>query len=170
MLQTFRLHTEEFDLMQRTPYLARRQGSALLQRVAAAVTGGHSAGLGATDNAVRDAKLVAFVGHDTNIANLAGILDLTWTQPGYQRNQTPPAGALVFEVRLGADKKQRVYSSYMAQSLEQMRKMVPLTLEAPPVRTPLRLRGCSANTPGFPCLIDEFAVVVRNALDRDCVE
>jgi len=170
MLQTFRLRTEALDLMERTPYLARRQGSALLMRAAAAVTGGHSSGLGSADTAVRDAKFIAYVGHDTNIANLAGILDLTWTQAGYQRNQTPPAGALVFEVRLGPDKKQRVYSSYVAQSLEQMRKVSPLTLETPPLKTPLRLRGCSANAPGFPCLLDEFAVVVRNALDRDCVE
>jgi len=43
-------------------------------------------------------------------------------------------------------------------------------IETPPLKTPLRLRGCSANAPGFPCLLDEFAVVVRNALDRDCVE
>jgi len=170
MLQTFRLRTEAFDLMERTPYLARRQGSALLMRAAAAVTGGRSSGLGAVEDAVRDAKFIAFVGHDTNIANLAGIMDVTWTQVGYQRNQTPPAGALVFEVRLGSDKKQRVYTSYVAQSLEQMRKLTPLTLEAPPLRTPLRLRACSAATPGFPCLIDEFAVVMRNALDRDCVE
>ena len=170
LLQTFRLHTEAFDLMERTPYLARRQGSLLLMRVAAAVTSGHSAGLGAAEPAVRDAKFVAFVGHDTNIANLASIMDVTWTQAGYQRNQTPPAGALVFEVRAGPDKKQRVYTSYVAQSLEQMRKVTPLTLEAPPLKTPLRLRGCSANTPGFPCLIDEFAVVMRNAIDRECVE
>ena len=170
MLQTFRLHTEAFDLMERTPYIARRQGSALLMRAAAAVTGGHSSGLGAVDPAVRDAKFIAYIGHDTNIANLAGIMDVTWTQAGYQRNQTPPAGALVFEVRLGSDKKQRVYTSYVAQSLDQMRKMSPLTIEAPPLKTPLRLRGCSATTPGFPCLIDEFAVVIRNALDRDCVE
>jgi 4-phytase/acid phosphatase len=170
LLQAFRLHTEAFDLMERTPYLARRQGSALLLRAAAAVTGGHSSGLGSADVAVRDAKFIAFVGHDTNIANIAGILDVTWTQPGYQRNQTPPAGALMFEVRTGADKKQRVYTSYLAQSLEQMRRASPLTQEAPPLKTPLRIRGCSANTPGFPCLLDEFAVVIRNALDRDCVE
>jgi 4-phytase/acid phosphatase len=170
LLQTFRLHTEAFDLMERTPYLARRQGSALLLRAAAAVTGGHSSGLGSADVAVRDAKFIALVGHDTNIANIAGILDVTWTQPGYQRNQTPPAGALMFEVRTGADKKQRVYTSYLAQSLEQMRKASPLTLDAPPLKTPLRIRGCSANTSGFPCLVDEFAVVIRNALDRDCVE
>jgi 4-phytase / acid phosphatase len=170
LLQSFRLHTEAFDLMERTPYFAKRQGSQLLMRAANAVTSGRSSGLGPTDPEVRDAKIVAYIGHDTNIANIAGILDVTWTQAGYQRNQTPPAGALVFEVRLGADKKQRVYTSYVAQSLEQMRKMMPLTLEQPPVRTPLRLRGCSAVTPGFPCLLDEFAVVVRNALDRDCVE
>ena len=168
--QTFRLNNEAFDLMERTPYLARREGSALLLRVAAAVTGGRSAGFGIPDNAVRDATFVAYVGHDTNIAQLAGMLDLTWTQSGYQRNQTPPGGALVFEVRLGADKKQRVYASYVAQSLEQMRRLTPLTLEAPPLKTPLRIRGCSANSPGFPCLIDEFATLVRNALDRDCVE
>jgi 4-phytase / acid phosphatase len=170
LLQTFRLHTEAFDLMERTPYFARRQGSLLLMRAAAAVTSGHSSGLGAADAAVRDAKVVAFVGHDTNIANLASIMDVTWTQAGYQRNQTPPAGALVFEVRTGPDKKQRVYTSYVAQSLEQMRKLTPLTLEVPPLKTPLRLRGCSANAPGFPCLIDEFAVMIRNAIDRECVE
>ncbi len=170
LLQSYRLHTEEFDLMQRTPYLARRQGSALLMRAAAAVTSGRSNGLGALEPAVRDAKVVVYVGHDTNIANLASILDLTWTQTGYQRNQTPPAGALVFEVRLGADKKQRVYTSYVAQSPEQMRKMVPLTRELPPLKTALRVRGCSATTSGFPCLLDEFAVVVRNALDRECIE
>ena len=169
-MQSFRLHTEEFDLMQRTPYLAKREGSALLMRTAAAVTSGRSNGLGAIDNAVRDAKVVVYVGHDTNIANLASIMDVTWTQAGYQRNQTPPAGALVFEVRLGADKKQRVYTSYVAQSPDQMRKAMPLTLELPPLKTPLRVRGCSATTPGFPCLMDEFAVVIRNALDRECVE
>ena len=170
LLQSYRLHTEEFDLMQRTPYLAKRQGSALMMRTAATVTSGRSNGLGALDPAVRDAKVIVYVGHDTNIANLASILDLTWTQAGYQRNQTPPGGALVFEVRTGADKKQRVYTSYVAQSPEQMRKMSPLTREVPPLKTPLRVRGCTGAAPGFPCLMDEFAVVVRNALDRDCVE
>ena len=170
MLQTFRLHTEAMDLMERTSYLARKQGSALLMKAAAAVTSGRSAGLGVADNDVRDAKFVAYVGHDTNIANLAGIMDVTWTQPGYQRNQTPPGGALMFELRQGADRKQRVYTSYVAQSLDQMRGAKPLTLDAPPVKTPLKLPGCSANTPGYPCLIDEFAIAIRNAIDRECVE
>ena len=170
MLQTFRLHTEAMDLMERTPYLARKMGSSLLARVAQAVTSARSLGFGLADPAVRDARFVAYIGHDTNLFNLAGMLDTSWLQPGYQRNQTPPAGALMFEVREGVDKKLRVYTSYVAQSLEQMRTLAPLTLETPPVKTPLRLPGCSAGTPGFACTIEEFAVAVRNVLDRECVE
>ncbi|MEP7327941.1 MAG: histidine-type phosphatase [Betaproteobacteria bacterium] len=171
MTQMFRLHTEYFDLTERTPYLARKMGSSLLTKIAAAVTSARSLGFGPPEPAVRDARFVAYVGHDTNIVNLAGMLDTTWLQPGYQRNQTPPAGALMFEVREGADKKLRVYTSYVAQSMEQMRNVTLLSLDAPPFKTPLRLPGCgAATTPGFPCTLEEFAVAVRNVIDRDCVE
>lgn len=165
-----RLHTEHYDLTQRTPYLARKMGSALLHKVAAAVTSSRSLGFGPADPAVRDAKFVAYVGHDTNLWNLAGMLDVSWLQLPWQRNQTPPAGALMFEVRESPDKKLRVYTSYVAQSAEQMRLATVLTLEAPPVRTPLKLPGCGSSDAGFPCTIEEFAVTLRNALDRDCVE
>jgi 4-phytase/acid phosphatase len=167
--ETWRLHTEHFDLTQRTPYLARRMGSALMFKVAAAVTSARSLGFGLVDPAVRDAKFVAYVGHDTNIWNLAGMLDVSWAQAGYQRNQTPPAGALMFEVRELPDKKQKVYTSYVSQSPEQMRNATPLTGDVLPQRTALRLPGCSSTQPGFPCTIEEFAIAVRNSLDRDCV-
>jgi 4-phytase/acid phosphatase len=168
--ETQRLHTEYYDLTQRVPYLARKAGSSLLAKVAAAVTSSRALGFGSVDPAVRDAKLVAYVGHDTNIWNLAGTLDVSWLQPGYQRNQTPPAGALVFEVVETPAKKLKVYTSYVAQSPEQMRNRTALTLESPPARTPLRLPGCSSTDTGYPCTIEEFAVAARNALERDCVE
>ncbi len=170
MRDVMRLHTEQYNLMQRTPYLARRKGSALLSKVAGAVTSARLLGFGTPDPAVRDAKFVAFVGHDTNIWNLAAIMDVSWLQPGYQRNQTPPAGALMFEVRETADKKLRVYTSYLAQSPEQMNAATVLNADAPPARTPLRLPGCSSSAPGFPCTIEEFGVAMRNSLERDCVE
>ncbi|MFO1311229.1 MAG: histidine-type phosphatase [Burkholderiales bacterium] len=169
MRDSWRLHTEYFDLVQRTPYLARRKGSALLFKVAAAVTSARSAGFGMVEPAIRDARFVAYVGHDTNIWNLAGMLDTSWSQAGYQRNQTPPGGALLFEVRETADKKLKVYTSYVAQSPEQMRNATPLVGDALPLRTPLRLPGCSSTQPGFACTIEEFAIAARNALDRDCV-
>ena len=97
------------------------------------------------------------------------MLDVSWLQTGYQRNQTPPSGALMFEVRELPDKKLKVYTSYVSQSIDQMRDAAPLTGDVLPQRTPLRLPGCSSTQPGFPCTIEEFAVAVRNSLDRDCV-
>jgi len=165
-----RLHTEQYDLMQRTPYLARRMGSALASRLANAVTSTRMLGFGVVDPAVRDAKFVMVVGHDTNLWNLAAMMDVSWSQPGWQRNQTPPGGALMFEVREGKDKKLRVYTSYVAQSMEQMRNATPLTGDVQPQRTPLRIPGCSSQAQGFPCTLDEFAVALRNVIDRECVE
>jgi 4-phytase/acid phosphatase len=168
--ETIVLNSEQFDLTERTPYLARRMGSALLSRVGATVTSGRMRGFGALDPAAGDAKFVAYVGHDTNISHLASMLGAEWQQPGYAKNQTPPAGALMFEVREARDRTLRVYTSYVAQSLEQMRNATPLTLDAPPQRTALRLPACSTNAPGFPCTLEGFAATVHNALDSDCVQ
>jgi hypothetical protein len=68
-----------------------------------------------------------------------------------------PAGALLFEVRELPDKKLKVYTSYVAQSPEQMRGATPLVGDVVPQRTALRLPGCSSTQPGFPCTIEEFA-------------
>ncbi len=170
MRDAWRLHTEQYDLLQRTPYLARKKGSALLSKVAAAVTSARSLGFGAPDPAVRDARFVAYVGDDANLWNLAGMMDVSWLQTGYQRSQTPPASALVFEVRETQDKKLRVYTSFVSQSVEQLRNATPLTGDAQPLRTALRLPGCSSGAPGFPCSIEEFAIALRNSIDRDCLE
>jgi len=169
--EAMRLATEQRDLLQRTPYLARKRGSALLHRVAAAVTSARMLGFGIIDPAIRDAAVVLYVGQDSNLWNLASLMDVSWLQAGYQRNQVPPGGGLVFEVRENAkDRKLRVYTAFVAQNVDQVRNGTPLVEDALPARTPLRLPGCSSTAPGFPCTIEEFAVAMRNNLDRDCVE
>ena len=40
--------------------------------------------------------LLLLSGHDTNLSNLSGMLGLSWTLPGYQPDDTPPGGALIF--------------------------------------------------------------------------
>ena len=164
------LHDATFDLLFRTPYIARRQGSSLLAHVAGAVTGQPMGGLPAPEPAVRDAAFVAYVGHDDNLAKLGGLLGATWSLPGYPANETPPGGALVFERRRSADGSERVYASFLAQSLEQMRDAAPLTLGAPPLRAPIRIPGCSRDEPGYPCRIEDFARVVSRTLEPDCVD
>jgi 4-phytase/acid phosphatase len=164
------LHDTAFDLLFRTPYLARRQGSSLLARAAGAVTGRPIGGLPAPEPAVRDARLVAYVGHDDNLAKMGGLLGAMWSLPGYPANETPPAGALVFERRRAPDGSERVFASFLAQSLEQMRGATPLTLAAPPLRAPIRIPGCSRDEPGYPCSVEDFARVVSRTLDAECVD
>jgi 4-phytase/acid phosphatase len=169
LLRALRMHTLEFELMERTPYIARRQGSELLQQVLLALRSGPDARWGRQCVAPWGAKFVAFVGHDTNIANVAAMLGVSWQQPGYQMNDTPPAGALAFELRRGRDGRLRVYTSYIAQSMEQMRDMQRLDLKHPPARAALYVPGCSAAEAGYPCLLDDFEGAAKQAIEPACV-
>jgi 4-phytase/acid phosphatase len=60
-----------------------------------------------------------------------------------RRNDTPPGGALVFELwkKRGSD-EYLVRSYYTAQTLEQMRAAAPLSLQSPPERVPIFVPGC----------------------------
>jgi hypothetical protein len=114
-------------------------------------------GFGMVDPAVRDAKFVAYVGHDTNIWNLAACS----TCRGCRRVPTQPDAArraLMFEVRELPTRSSRCTRATSRSRSEQMRNATPLTGDALPQRTPLRLPGCSSTQPGFPCTIEEFAV------------
>jgi 4-phytase/acid phosphatase len=165
MLQLGRLHTLLFDVVERTPYVARREGSELLRQVAAILEEREPR----LPEMPKSAKAVFLVGHDTNLADLAAMLGVSWQQPDYQANDTPPAGALVFELRRGSDRRQRVFVSYLAQSPEQMAQRTPLDLDHPPERATLFVPGCSSSSAGYPCSLDSFAGAVEKTLVRECL-
>jgi 4-phytase/acid phosphatase len=158
MSRAFRLHTTAFDLEQRTPYIAKRQGSALLKKILFALEGKTD---GTPGTAPAEAKFVAYVGHDTNISNVAAMLGLSWQQPGYQQDQTPPAGALIFELHQKPSGSRTVSAFYVAQSLDDMRHISGTT----PRRTPVPILGCSDESQ---CPIGNFAKLVTHALDPNC--
>jgi 4-phytase/acid phosphatase len=87
------------------------------------------------------------------------MLSLTWQQDGYQKDQTPPAGALVFELRQTDAGERNVYAYYVAQRLEDMRDAP----SAPPVWTPVPIPNCGKDGP---CPLRDFKTLVR--LDPDC--
>lgn len=137
------LHTAATDYTQRTWPIAQMQASNLLEHIRLALeqaaTGKSLAGAPSkpTDRAL------FLVGHDTNLTNMAGLLNLTWIADG-RRNDTPPGSALIFE--LWRDKKDGSYSvqlSFATATLEQMRTATPLTTGNAPVQVPLYLPGCS---------------------------
>lgn len=164
--QMMSLHAVEVDLKGRTPYLARANGSNLLSHLLRsmeqAITGKAVPGaLGSPGD-----KVLVLVGHDTQLANFAGMLGLSWLVDGYQPNDTPPGAALVFEVWRGPkDGEHTVRTYYTSQTLEQMRKAIPLSLEKPPARAPTFVPGCSTADAGFPCGWAEFRRTAEGALD-----
>lgn len=160
------LHAAYEDLLRRTHYIARTQASNLLSHILntmqQAVAGKAVPGaLGKPGD-----RVVVLVGHDTNISNIAGTLDLSWLIEGYQRNDTPPGGALVFELwRQPANGEYTVRTYYTSQTLEQMRKALPLTLNSPPGKAAIFLPGCSTALEGFPCDWKAFQHTIETAID-----
>jgi 4-phytase/acid phosphatase len=160
------LHAVYADLQRQTPYIARTQASNLLSHILRtmeqAVAGGAVPGaLGKPGD-----HALVLVGHDTNISNVAGTLGLAWLVEGYQRNDTPPGSALVFELwRQAASRKYTVRTYYTSQTLEQMRMALPLTLDSPPARAPIFLPGCSTATEGLACAWEAFRPTLEAAID-----
>jgi 4-phytase/acid phosphatase len=103
MARLLTLHNLQFEYMQRTWYIARRQGSMLLSAVLDTLRGGPFLGKMAGPMPPADAKFVVFVGHDTNIANLAAMLQTDWPASVELPDKTAPTGALLFELREKAD-------------------------------------------------------------------
>lgn len=90
--QILPVHAKVFDVVNRAPIVAWAKGSALLRDINAVLSDNHS------NKDINDAKLVIYVGHDTNLANIGQLLNLNWHPEGYAQNENPPAGALVFEL------------------------------------------------------------------------
>jgi 4-phytase/acid phosphatase len=159
-----RLHRLQFDLIERTPYLAARQGTTLLHEVLAALRAVKPGGAAAAS------KLIVYVGHDTNLANIGGMLGIHWSLAGYLRDETPPAGALAFELlREGGTGRLFVRLVYYAQTLDQMRRATSLSLARPPARANVSLRGCADVERGGACPWSEFETRARRALDPQCI-
>jgi 4-phytase / acid phosphatase len=162
LLQVLEVHAVYADLMRRTAYLARARGSNLLAHVLLsmeqAAAGKPVAGaLGRPGDA-----LLILSGHDTNLSNLSGMLGLSWRLDGYQPDDTPPGGALVFLLWRDDAGQDSVTAQYMAQSPDQMRNGDRLTLTAPPVSQKVSIPGCTTDSG---CPWDRFRLTMRNAID-----
>jgi 4-phytase/acid phosphatase len=165
LLQILELHTAYADLARRTPYLSRARGSNLLAHILAsleqAASGKPVAGaLGSPDGA-----LTILAGHDTNLSNLSGMLDLSWRVPGQATDDTPPESALVFSLWRDAAGGWFVKLEFVTPSLDQMRHLEPLSMDSPPTRVALAIPGCSSSRPdgGYPW--PAFRAAMQNALD-----
>lgn len=157
------LHTAAFDYTQRTLPIARMQGSNLLEGVGRALAQAATGKTVAGAPSRAEDRVLFLVGHDTNLGNVAGLLDLTWIADG-RRDDTPPGSALVFELWESAAHAFTVRAYFTAQTLEQMRAATPLTAQTPPVRVALEAPACSGED--LSCSLDDFEKVIARAVTR----
>jgi 4-phytase/acid phosphatase len=163
--ELMQLHTASADLERRTPYLARAQSAPMLGRILdsmqQAITQKPVSGaLGRTSD-----RLLLLVGHDTNLTNIAGALDLSWLIDG-RRDDTPPGGALVIELwQSGNRSTYSVRLFYTAQTLNQMRNATPLSLDDAPERVPVFIPGCSRAD--MSCDWSAFQSLVRQEISSE---
>jgi 4-phytase / acid phosphatase len=166
LLRVLELHAAYADLTRRTPYLARARGSNLLEHVLRsieqAVTG--KATPGALDPP--GTTVLVLVSHDTHLSNLSGMLGLSWHLPGYQPDDTPPGGALIFSLWQQIDSRRFfVRAQYLAQTLDEMRSSSPITLSNPPATEEVSVAGCESATVTIGCSWDIFAKALESAID-----
>jgi 4-phytase/acid phosphatase len=166
LLQILELHTAYADLARRTPYLARARGSNLLAHILASLEQAKS------DNPVAGAlgppgsALAILAGHDTNLSNLSGMLDLSWRVPGHAPDDTPPESALVFSLwRERAAGAWFVKLEFVTPSLDQMRNLEPLTLASPPARVNVAIPACATPRADGSCPWPAFTAAVQKAID-----
>jgi 4-phytase/acid phosphatase len=158
------LHGVYADMMRRTPYLARARGSNLLAHVLRSLEQAASGSAVPGALGLPGDALLFLAGHDTNLSNVSGMLGLSWRLAGYQPDETPPGGALIFSLWRDSGGHFFVRTKYLAQTLDQMRNAERLNAANPPATQEIRIPGCGASeAPG--CSWADFQEIVSKAID-----
>ena len=136
-------HRIKFQIEGRAPYVAAHAAAPLADRMLRSLRNG--------------ARLTVLTGHDTNIADLGGMLDLHWQVPGYPRDDPPPGGALGFALFAAPNGERSVRAFYRSQTMDQVRELQPLGDGNAPYFEYLPIPGCDA-----PCRLADFEALVRS--------
>ena len=159
LLDLLQLHVLQSRLEHGNYYAARVHSSNILAHIVQTIE------QAATNQSVvgtrvpPQSSVVIIVGHDTQLEELAGLLHLSWLMRGYQMNDAPPGGALVFELHAPADRAAEpfVRMFFVAQSMDAMRSGDGRN----PNRVPVYVPGC----PRLDCPIGTFAKIGNSAVD-----
>jgi 4-phytase / acid phosphatase len=155
--QMHRIHTLYFQLVNQNHYLATIQGSNLANQVLLKLEEG-AAGKSST-------PLVIYAGHDTNLSNIAGMLGIHWSMTDLPDDDTPPAGALVFELYEGKNPGDLfVKLRYVHATMAQLRRQSVLSLSSPPEWSGISIPNCK-----HPCSFKNFEKIMTGLIDKNFV-
>jgi len=140
------LHALEFNTVARPKAIADYAARPLLAEVSAGLFGTSDSG---------GAVYSVLVGHDTNIANIGGALDLHWQATGFAKDDPAPGGALIFEKWRDAKGAETVRVRYRAQSLDEIRNLSDMAASDSAVLTIPACGGDVCDAATFRALIGE---------------
>lgn len=135
------LHNLQFALAKKSMPSAAKAGSNLLAHIVATLQQAAGVRPAVAPLAPAGTRTILLVGHDTNLANLAGVLGVDWHDKR-QPDDYPPGGALVFDLLKQKDGYALRVSSWMP-TLEALRQ-ADLHQENALVRHTLPLPPCHA--------------------------
>ena len=138
----------KFRFGDRPPYVARAAAGPLARAMLGALTDPEAA------------QVSLFAGHDTNIADLAGLLDLHWRVPTYAPDTVPPGSAIGFELVSDQHGARFVRAFYRSQDMDQLRNLQALSAAHPAHRSYLDIPGCGRAGDPRSCGLDAFAALV----------
>lgn len=147
--QLLRFHPLKFRYSNRTDYVARAAGAPLAQEIIAAL------------DSPSAQKLTLLAGHDTNIADLGGFLQLHWHVPSYPADDVPPGSALGIELLRDGSGARYVRTFYRAQTMDQLREQRSLTGAEKPFRQYLPIPGCGNSAAARACRWTAFKQLVE---------
>lgn len=142
------LNTTKYKYVDWPPYIAEVTAGPLARMILDSLTG---------DDGPR---ITLLAGHDTNVAELGGLLGLNWRAAGYPQNNVPPGSALGFELLADGQGQRFVRIFFRSQTMDQLRSLQPLAPENPPYRDYLHLPGCAPAEGAPGCDLDTFVSLV----------
>ncbi len=139
------VHNLVFDALNRAPDVAAARGGAMLRAIRSSLL------------EEPDARVIIYAGHDTNIANTGGLLDLHWDIPEQGHNAIPPGGALLFTLWENASGRREIRASFLAPTLETLHASSP---GGEPV-----ILDAGLLCDGEPCTPEAFSLLTERALE-----
>jgi 4-phytase/acid phosphatase len=157
------IHADLFNKNQRNGDVALLQGANLLYHMAYAIKNGKPLIPPAAGPPVNfPVKFMVYVGHDTNIANVAALLGLHWQVGDYPADDVAPGAALAFEVRNASVPPP--HNPYVS-ALMLVQPPDSLRADGSDVRSiPLPIHGCKPDpmVPDGSCAMSDFVNIVKN--------
>lgn len=150
------LHNDQFAATKKAKPAASLAGSNLVAHIVATLDAARGAATKVAPLSAVRRGVIVLVGHDTNLANVAGVLGLEWHDAA-RPDDYPPGGALIFSV-VAHGSEHAIHVDTLMPTMAQLRTGRFEDMR----RAPVRIAGC--HDLGR-CTPEEFSAIARRGID-----